>query len=92
MGTGGGHVPMILHNDRMVIYLTFEEQEGEEVDIRPDEVVLRRLTPLEVWKIMGFSEEDFNSIKDNISNTQIYKQVGNSIAVSVLEGIIKEIL
>ena len=53
----------------------------------------RQLTPLECWRLMSFTDEDFFKAKDaGISNTQLYKQAGNSIVVKVLEGIFKNLL
>lgn len=53
---------------------------------------VRKLTPLECLKLMGFDEEDYKKLKDaGISDTQIYKQAGNSIAVNVAEAIFKEL-
>lgn len=49
---------------------------------------IRKLTPLECWRLMGFSDEDFEKAKaSGISNSQLYKQAGNSIVVTVLQGI-----
>ena len=53
---------------------------------------VRKLTPLECLKIMGFDEEDYKKLKDaGISDTQIYKQAGNSIAVNVAEALFNEL-
>lgn len=53
----------------------------------------RRLTPLECWRLMGFSDEDFKKVKDSqIPDTQILKQCGNSIVVPVLEEIFSMLL
>lgn len=52
---------------------------------------IRKLTPKECWRLMGFSDIDFNAAKKVNSNTQLYKQAGNSIVVNVLEGIFKEL-
>jgi len=41
---------------------------------------------------MGFSDEDFDKAKEVNSDTQLYKQAGNSIVVQVLESIFKEML
>lgn len=49
---------------------------------------IRRLTPLECWRLMGFDDADFYRAQAaGISNTQLYKQAGNSIVVDVLEKI-----
>ena len=53
---------------------------------------VRKLTPLECWRLMGFSDEDFSKAKSvGVSNSQLYKQAGNSIVVPVLEGIFSEL-
>ena len=49
---------------------------------------IRKLTPLECWRLMGFDDTDFYKAKSaGISDTQLYKQAGNSIVVNVLEAI-----
>lgn len=54
---------------------------------------IRKLTPLECWRLMGFDDEDFYKAKSvGISDTQLYKQAGNSIVVNVLEYILEELL
>lgn len=54
---------------------------------------IRKLTPLECWRLMGFSDEDFKKAQSaGISNSQLYKQAGNSIVVNVLEGILRNLL
>lgn len=45
---------------------------------------IRKLTPLECWRLMGFDDSDFKAAEAVNSNTQLYKQAGNSIVVNVL--------
>ena len=52
---------------------------------------IRKLTPLEVWRLMGFDDEDFEKAEKVNSNTQLYKQAGNSIVVDVLEHIFSKL-
>lgn len=52
---------------------------------------IRKLTPRECWRLMGFSDEDFEKAAKVNSNTQLYKQAGNSIVVNVLVGIFKNL-
>lgn len=53
---------------------------------------IRRLTPKECWRLMGFDDEDFYKAKTTgNSDTQLYKQAGNSIVVNVLEEILKKL-
>lgn len=48
--------------------------------------VIRKLTPKECFRLMGFDDSDCQILTDNkISNTQLYKQAGNSIVVDVAE-------
>lgn len=51
---------------------------------------IRKLTPLECWQLMGFDDDDFYKAKNaGISDTQLYRQAGNSIVVNVLEKILE---
>lgn len=55
---------------------------------------VRKLTPKECWRLMGFEDEDFENARDGMnqniyngkdrSGSQLYKQAGNSIVVDVL--------
>ena len=56
------------------------------------EVRIRKLTPKECIRLMGFDDDDYTKMKEVTSDTQIYKQAGNSIVVNVLEAIFKEML
>ena len=53
---------------------------------------VRKLTPREYWRLMGFDDSDFDKAQAVNSNTQLYKQAGNSIVVNVLEAVLKELL
>lgn len=53
---------------------------------------IRKLTPLECWRLMGFTDDEFNKVKNICSDTQLYKQAGNSIVVNVLTEIFKNLL
>lgn len=48
---------------------------------------IRKLTPKECWRLMGFPDWAFKKAQEVNSNTQLYKQAGNSIVVPVLEKI-----
>lgn len=52
---------------------------------------IRKLTPLECWRLMGILDEDFYKAQKVNSNSQLYKQAGNAIVVDVLEGIFKQL-
>lgn len=45
---------------------------------------IRKLTPRECFRLMGFSDSAFDAAEEVVSNTQLYKQAGNSIVVDVL--------
>jgi len=54
---------------------------------------IRKLTPLECWRLMDFTDDEFYCAQlSGVSNSQLYKQAGNSICVCVLEAIFKELL
>lgn len=52
---------------------------------------IRKLTPKECWRLMGFGDDDFHKAEKVCSNSQLYKQAGNSIVVNVLMAIFKEL-
>ncbi|MGN1219103.1 MAG: DNA (cytosine-5-)-methyltransferase [Phocaeicola sp.] len=53
---------------------------------------IRKLTPKECWRLMGFDDGDFDKAKGaGISPTQLYKQAGNSIVVDVLQYIFRNL-
>lgn len=52
---------------------------GDSTDFR-----IRKLTPKECWRLMGFDDEDFYKAEAVNSNSQLYKQAGNSIVVDVI--------
>ena len=63
---------------------------------------IRKLTPLECWRLMGFTDEDYWKARKALekefyngrdrSNSQMYKMAGNSIVVNVIEGILRNLL
>ena len=51
---------------------------------------IRRLTPLECWRLQGFRDDDYwSAVGAGVSPTQLYRQAGNSIAVPVVEHILR---
>ena len=53
---------------------------------------IRKLTPKECFRLMGFDDESFHRAEAVNSNSQLYKQAGNSIVVPVVQGIIQSLL
>lgn len=53
---------------------------------------IRRLTPKECWRLMGFDDLDFDKASKVCSETNLYHQAGNSIVVNVMYSILKELL
>lgn len=59
---------------------------GDSTDFR-----IRKLTPKECWRLMGFDDEDLYKAEAVNSNAQLYKQAGNSIVVDVIEKIYEKL-
>lgn len=57
-----------------------------------DNLRIRKLTPLECWRLMGFKDNEYYQAEKVNSNAQLYKQAGNSIVVNVLEAILQKLL
>jgi DNA (cytosine-5)-methyltransferase 1 len=52
---------------------------------------IRKLTPKECYRLMGFDDSDYEKAASVNSNTQLYKQAGNSIVVPVVQGILEQL-
>ncbi len=53
---------------------------------------IRKLTPLECWRLQGFTDEQFYKAKSSgVSNSQLYKQAGNAVTVNVVDAIVGEL-
>lgn len=66
--------------------LTGESQGVIEHDFR-----IRKLTPRECWRLQGFPDWAFDKAQEVNSNSQLYKQAGNSVTVNVIAAIAKEL-
>ena len=70
LGTGGNNQPLIKEN------IGDKNMDSKE---KSKKYAIRKLTERECWRLMGFSDEDFDNAKKNgMSKTQLYKQAGNS--------------
>lgn len=59
----------------------------------PKEFRVRKLTPLECWRLQGFSDDQHQKAVDaGVSNSQRYKQAGNSVTVNVIEAIVTQLI
>ena len=56
-----------------------------------DGFLIRKLTPKECWRLMGFDDSDYEKAAAVNAKSQLYKQAGNSIVVNVLEAIFKNL-
>lgn len=61
-------------------------KDGSEILVRQGEIP-RRLTPRECARLMGFDGPGESNFKINVSDTQAYKQFGNSVAVPVAKAV-----
>lgn len=57
-----------------------------------DRYVVRKLTPRECWRLQAFPDWAFDRAKEVNSNSQLYKQAGNSLTVTVAYEIIKRLI
>lgn len=69
-----------------------EEEKTEKVqEEKKTKYAIRKLTPKECFRLMNFSDEDFEKAKAVNSNSQLYKQAGNSIVRAVLIAIFSQL-
>lgn len=90
---GWHHMNKIVLNPEGISTTLHAQSNNSLQKIKEPSLRIRKLTPLECWRLMGFDDEDFYKAKSvGISNTQLYKQAGNSIVVNVLERIFNNLL
>lgn len=57
------------------------------------EWAIRKLTPRECWRLQGFTDEQFDKAKDaGVSDSQLFKQSGNSVTVPVIKAIAEKLI
>lgn len=77
-------------NDEPAFTVNTQDRHGVTIGEYP-KYRIRKLTPLECWRLQAFEDEDFYRVQNSgISNSQLYKMAGNSITVTVLEEIFKK--
>lgn len=69
------------------------EASNSEVGVVTPEYEIRKVTPLECWRLQGFPDESFFKAKEaGVSDSQLYRQSGNAVTVPVIESIGRKIL
>lgn len=86
---GGYRQPMFIVPEKTKKWYK-EVTDGDGVVVNQPSLRIRKLTPKECYRLMGFSDEEFERAENvPTSNSQLYKQAGNSIVVNVLEEIFR---
>jgi DNA (cytosine-5)-methyltransferase 1 len=65
---------------------------GSDICRIESEYRIRKLTPLETWRLMDFSDSDFHKAESVNSNSRLYKEAGNSIVRNVLVAIFGQLI
>ena len=65
---------------------------GEEQCVVMNNFRIRKLTPKECWRLQGFPDWAFERAEKVNSNSQLYKQAGNSVTVNVIEAIARRLV
>lgn len=93
---GGGREPKILQLSRgfnnggeHATVPTISKSSWEQNNFLKDNFRIRKLTPLECWRLQGFPDWSFERARKVNSDSQLYKQAGNSVTVNVCFGEIK---
>lgn len=86
----GHNAYRVVDNDELAP--TVMENHGTVTATNVSDLRIRKLTPKECWRLMGFDDSDFEKAEKVNSNTQLYKQAGNSIVVNVLERILENLI
>ena len=89
--TPGNHVEQRLEPNSEGICNTLTSVQKDNLVLEPT-YRIRKLTPRETWRLMDFTDEDYEKAEAVNSNTQLYKQAGNSIVKAVLMAIFNQML
>jgi len=87
---GGGRQPHIMCGIDKSVNDTKQIEYANCITARED-LRIRKLTPKECFRLMGFSDPAYDVASKVVSNSQLYKQAGNSIVVDVLYYILVEL-
>lgn len=91
-GRGNGQ-NVEIRKDDLTNTITTVQKDNLICDITPEyEYQIRRLTPRECWRLMDFTDEQFDRAAEVCSESQLYRQAGNSIVVSCLMAIFVNLL
>lgn len=95
---GGGLEPKIIQRGRGFnlggehdVAPTLTQNSWQENNHLSDGFRIRKLTPRECWRLQGFPDWAFDKAQEVNSNSQLYKQAGNSVTVNVIEAIAKRL-
>jgi DNA-cytosine methyltransferase len=109
---GGGHIPSVIlkekvHTNKKGFKTVIKDKDGYkllkgELHIDDEYYYIRNLSNLEAFRLMGFSDQDYENIKAAVnekfyngkdkSQTRLYRMAGNSIVVDVCEKLFEELL
>lgn len=95
---GGGQEPKIIQrghgynqDGEHKIVPTLTSNSYHENNYLSDGFRIRKLTPRECWRLQGFPDWAFEKAQEVNSNSQLYKQAGNSVTVNVIAEIAKRL-
>ena len=86
----GSHTVQRLEQNSRGISNTLTTVQKDNLVVEPT-LAIRKLTPKECFRLMGFTDDEFDRAAKCNSNSQLYKQAGNSIVVNVLVEILRKL-
>ena len=93
--SGNGMNGNVFSDNGLAPTLTTNKGEGNKIlqstQYFNGEIMIRKLTPKECFRLMGFDDSAYDAASQVVSNSQLYKQTGNSIVVDVLYYILVEL-
>ena len=79
--SGGGNKPFVIIQVKKFLFKGEDKMSKQTTNYR-----IRRLTPTECYRLMGFEDKDVNAAREvGVSNSSLYKQAGNSIITDCVE-------
>jgi len=90
-GAGNLHSGMVIYSNKFKETINLYER-FKNTDAINENLGIRYITPRETFRAMGFSDKNFDDVKDNQTNNSLYHLAGDSIVVDVAQAILEEVL
>jgi len=85
----GWHFEQNVYNDAGITRAVKSSEGSGNIPKVVNGLRIRKLCPIETWRLMGISDDDFHKAESVVSNSQLFRQAGNGIVVDVFMSVLR---